>query len=93
MPYQTKCVHTGPPLGVGSLPDVGFTACEDPTVFWSFRRVAAADGPAPFYELALATAEQSLALAKFWPASAFPLINDGSSYHQSFTGESRFVVK
>ncbi|KAK5655213.1 hypothetical protein OQA88_6112 [Cercophora sp. LCS_1] len=93
MPYPTTCTFTGPPLGVGSLPDVGFTACQDPIISWSFRSVPSGSGPAPFYELALVTAEQSLAAAKFFPASDFPRVNDGSTFHQTFIGEKRFVVK
>ncbi|KAK0649930.1 hypothetical protein B0T16DRAFT_428456 [Cercophora newfieldiana] len=93
MPYQTHCTFTGAPLGTGSLPDVGFTKCQDPTIIWSFRRVIAGDGAAPFYEFALATAEQSLAASTFFPGSDFPLINAGSSFHQQFTGNGRFVVK
>jgi hypothetical protein len=93
MPYSTKCTFTGRPSGVGSLPDVGFTPCQDASITWSFRAVTAGDGSAPFYELALVTAEQSLAASKFWPASSFPRINDGSTYHQTFTGDGRFVVE
>jgi len=93
MPFPTQCTFTGAPLGVGSLPDVGFTACQDASIVWSFRRVTVGDGPAAFYELALATAEQSLAASKFFSAAQFPLINDGSSFHQQFNGEARFVVK
>lgn len=93
MPYPTSCTFTGAPLGIGSLPDMGFTKCQDPSIIWSFRRVIAGDGAAPFYEFALATTEQSLAAAKFFTTSEFPLINDGSSFHQQFTGDARFVVK
>ena len=92
MPYQTQCTFTGQPLGVGSLPDVGFAACQDASIVWSFRAIPVGNGPAPFYEFTLATAEQSLAAAKFFPAADFPRINDGSSYHQTFTGANRFVV-
>ncbi|KAK0712478.1 hypothetical protein B0T26DRAFT_741600 [Lasiosphaeria miniovina] len=91
-PFPTTCTFTGAPLGVGSLPDVGFTACADPSVAWSFRAVPVGSGAAPFYELALATAEQSLAAAKFFPASDFPIVNDGSSFHQTYTGAGSFVV-
>jgi len=93
MPYQAKCTFTSAPLGVGSLPDVGFAKCQDPSIIWSLRRVIAGNGAAPVYELALADADQSLAAAKFFPASEFPIIRDGSSYHQTFTGDGRFIVQ
>jgi len=93
MPYPTQCSFTGAPLGVGSLPDVGFAACQDASIIWSFRRVISGDGAAPFYELALADAEQSLAASKFFTSSDFPIVRDGSSYHQTFTGNNRFVVE
>jgi hypothetical protein len=93
MPYPTQCSFTGAPLGSSSIPDVGFTTCQDPSIIWSFRRVISGDGAAPFYELALATAEQSLAASNFFPGSDFPLIRDGSSFHQTFTGTNGFVVK
>ncbi|KAK0614649.1 hypothetical protein B0T14DRAFT_312159 [Immersiella caudata] len=93
MPYPTQCTFTGAPLGSSSIPDVGFTTCQDPSIIWSFRRVIVGDGVAPFYEFALATAEQSLAASTFFPGSQFPLIRDGSSFHQTFTGDNRFVVQ
>ncbi|KAK3356433.1 hypothetical protein B0T25DRAFT_135586 [Lasiosphaeria hispida] len=92
MPFSTQCTFTGAPLGASSLPDVGFSACQDTSIAWSFRAVPVSGGT-PFYELALATAEQSLAASNFFPASEFPRINDGSSSHQTFTGGSRFVVQ
>ncbi|KAK3380899.1 hypothetical protein B0H63DRAFT_415629 [Podospora didyma] len=91
-PFPTTCSFFGQGLGVGSLPDVGFTACADASVVWSFRAVHIGDGQAPFYELALATAEQSLAASKFFPASDFPYIDDKSSVHQSYSGPNLFVV-
>lgn len=93
VPYPTQCSFTGTPLGVGSLPDVNFTPCQDACIVLSFRGVTTGVGPAAFYELALATAEQSLAASKFFPVSDFPRINDGSSFHQQFIGNPRFVVK
>ncbi|KAK1750337.1 hypothetical protein QBC47DRAFT_393938, partial [Echria macrotheca] len=90
MPFQTDCTFSG--LGGGSIPDVPFTACADPSIVWSFRGVTVGSGPSQFYELALATADENLALSTFFPASDFPRINDGSSFHQTFTGNPRFVV-
>ncbi|KAK4225145.1 hypothetical protein QBC38DRAFT_457601 [Podospora fimiseda] len=93
-PFSTTCSFSGQPLGTSSLPDVPFTACADPSIAWSFRRVTADPfGLAPFYELTLVTAEQSLAAAKFFPGSEFPLINAGSSYYQQYNGTTLFVVQ
>ena len=94
MPFQTHCTFTGAPLGSSSLPDVGFAAgtCADKTINWSFRAVANGDAKPFAYELALVDSEQSLAASKFFIAEAFPLVNAGSSFYQTFTGEGRFVV-
>ncbi|KAK0750503.1 hypothetical protein B0T18DRAFT_320708 [Schizothecium vesticola] len=94
MPFQTHCTFTGAPLGSSSLPDVGFAAgtCADKTINWSFRAVANGDAKPFAYEFALVDSEQSLAASKFFIAQAFPLVNAGSSYYQTFTGEGRFVV-
>ncbi|KAK4162909.1 hypothetical protein QBC43DRAFT_301651 [Cladorrhinum sp. PSN259] len=92
--FPTTCSFSGTPLGSSSLPDVGFTPCQDPSIAWSFRRVPSSEsGQPPFYELALVTAEQSLAAAKFFPGSEFPLVNAGSSFYQQYNGAAAFVVQ
>lgn len=88
MPYPTECSATERAVGVGSLPDFGFITCKDPAIVFSLRAVQSS-----WYELALADADQSLAAAKFFLATDFPRLNDGSTYHQQFTGTTRFVVQ
>lgn len=94
MPFQTHCTFTGQALGGSSLPDVGFAAgtCDDKTINWSFRAVANGNNRPFAYEFALVDSEQSLAASKFFISQAFPLVNAGSSYYQTFSGDGRFVV-
>ncbi|KAK3998124.1 hypothetical protein QBC44DRAFT_313908 [Cladorrhinum sp. PSN332] len=88
----TTCSFSGQPLGSSSLPDTPFAACSDPSVAWSFRRVTPNEfGQAPFYELAVVTG--TAAAAKFLAGSEFPLLNAGSSFYQSYTGPSAFVLQ
>jgi len=91
MPFTTQCSATA--LAAGSVPDIPFTACADASVIFSFQNVGTGPGAISNYILILADADQSLAAAKFWPASDFPHINDGSSTHQQYAGEKSFVVK
>ncbi|KAK4197979.1 hypothetical protein QBC40DRAFT_267144 [Triangularia verruculosa] len=91
-----ECGFSGTPLGSSSLPDTGFAACAgDPSIIWSFRRVQTAEvaGVAPFYELALASAEGGVpAASRFWAGEEFPLKQSGAAFYQQFVGEGGFVV-
>lgn len=42
------------------------------------------------YSLILAEANLGLVAAKFWGAEDFPIVNDGSTVHQTYTGDSSF---
>ena len=45
------------------------------------------------YTIILAHMTQGLAGAKIWPAEQWPVINDGSSFHQIYAGPSEFVIR
>ena len=91
-PYQTNCSFVS--ATAFTIPDVPFTACDNPSYIFSFRSVKVGGNPgtAPFYELALADADESLVAAKFFAASDFPVLNAGSTVYQQYTGPTRFVV-
>jgi hypothetical protein len=91
-PFPTNCTFST--NAAFNIPDVPFTACDDPNYIWSLRAVrAGSTGTAPFYELALSDASESLAASKFFSSSDFPVMNAGSTVFQQYTGPTRFVVE
>jgi hypothetical protein len=92
MPFQTSCTANFPTTAF-NLPNVPFTACTDNSIIWSFQAVGLSGSTPSNYTLILADAQQSLAAAKVFAASDFPVINAGSTVYQQYNGASRFVVK
>lgn len=92
MPSTTACSANFPTVAF-ELPNVPFTACADPSIIFSLQAIGLSEADASNYTLILADAEQSLAAAKIWPASNFPIVNAGSTVYQQYNGETRFVVQ
>ncbi|KAF3769019.1 hypothetical protein M406DRAFT_327426 [Cryphonectria parasitica EP155] len=90
-PFPTTCNASF--ITAYTLPDVPFTACQDPSYIWSFQAVAVSGTSPANYTLLLADASEALAAAKFWDAVEFPVLVDGAASYQEYTGPTLFVVE